>query len=53
MGLVGSLPAAAGALASTADSAAAAWMIFRTRFLPYVFVYSGISGFGFSPWGAQ
>src|SRR6266852_645039 len=43
-GLVGSQLAITGALASTADSAAAALMIFRTRFLPYVFVYPGNSG---------
>src|SRR6266852_8166646 len=43
-GLVGSQLAITGALASTADSAAAALMMFRTRFLPYVFVYPGNSG---------
>src|ERR1700693_2828448 len=43
-GLVGSQAAIAGALASTAASALTVLMIFRTRFLPYVFVYCGKSG---------
>src|SRR5713226_1415097 len=43
-GLVGSQPAIAGALASMAVSTAAVFTIFRTRYLPYVFVYSGDSG---------
>src|SRR5712671_9761 len=37
-GLVGSQAAIAGAFASTAASAATVFMIFRMRFLPYVFV---------------
>src|SRR5216684_7110084 len=40
-GLVGSQPSIAGALASMAVSTAAVFTIFRTRYLPYVFVYSG------------
>ncbi len=41
-GLVGSQAAIAGTLASTAASAAIAFMIFRTRFLPYALVCSGV-----------
>src|ERR1700722_1651477 len=44
IGLVGSQPAIAGALANTAASALTVMMIFRTRFLPYVFVYCRKSG---------
>src|SRR5258708_4242448 len=43
-GLVGSQPATTGALASMADRAAAALMMFRTGFLPYVIVYGGNYG---------
>ena len=45
-GLVGSQAAIAGAFANMAVSAATALVIFRTRFLPYVFVYCRKSGIG-------
>jgi len=38
-----------GALATTAVSAAAALLIFRSWFLPYAFVFSGISRIGSAP----
>ena len=44
-GLLGSQAAIAGALANMAVSAAVAFMIFRTRFLPYGFHYPANSGF--------
>ena len=44
--------AIAGALATTAVSAAAALLIFRSWFLPYGFVFSGISRIGSAPYTA-
>src|SRR5258706_10614497 len=43
-GFVGSHAAIAGAFANTAASAAIAFITFRTRFLPYAFVYPGNFG---------
>jgi hypothetical protein len=51
--LLGSQAAIAGALASMAVNAAPTFMIFCTRFLPYVFVYPGNFRIGLSPFGAE